>query len=78
MKQTLRAAFRHVTGNALFLTAYPTISTSDGQGYQKTVLRDCAKRLRYKKLAKRLEMDDELVRLCTTLVCGLYFLTFSH
>jgi hypothetical protein len=68
MKKTLRAAFRRVTGDTLFVSAYPTMNYSDGQGYQKSVLYDCAKNLRYKELAKRFKLDDELVRVCSSAV----------
>ena len=73
MKKTLRAAFRRVVGDVLFVSAYPTINTSEVQGYQRTVLKDCAKRLRYKDLAKRMDIDDELVRICASVVCELFF-----
>jgi len=73
LKQTLRAAFRRVTRDALFLSAYPAINTPDGQGYQKTVLRECAQRLRYYELTKRFVIDDALVKMCGSVVCSVYF-----
>lgn len=73
MKRTLRAAFRRVVGDAIFVSAYPTINTSEVQGYQRSILYDCAKRLNYKELAKRLKSDDELVRICASVVCEIFF-----
>jgi hypothetical protein len=78
MKQTLRAAFRHVTRDALFRTAYPSINTLDGQDYQKTVLCDCAKRLRFYELVKRFGIDDTLVKLCTSVVRTVHFLIWEE
>jgi hypothetical protein len=74
MKQTLHAAIRHVTRDALFHTAYPSINTLDGQGYQKTVLCDRARHLRFYELVKRFEIDDALVKLCTSIVRRVHFL----
>ena len=77
-KQTLRAAFWHVTCDALFHTAYPSINTLDGQDYQKTVLCDCAKLLRFYELVKWFGIDDTLVKLCTSVVRTVHFLIWEE
>ena len=74
MQQTLHAAFRHVTHDALFCTAYPSINTLDGQDYQKTVLCDCTKCLHFYELMKQFGIDDTLVKLCTSIVHRVHFL----
>ena len=72
LKKTLHAAFRRVVGDSIFVSAYPTINTSEVQGYQRSVLYDCAKCLHFKELAKRLKFDNELVRICASVVCKLF------
>lgn len=73
MKKTLRAAFRRVVGDAMFVSAYPAINPSEVQSYQRSVLYECAKRLHFKELAKRLKFDDELVRICASVVREPFF-----
>lgn len=68
LKKTLRAAIRWVTGDALFVTAYPAINTSENHDYHCQVLHKSAQRLGYSELSRRLRTDNHLVRVCIPVV----------
>lgn len=68
LKKTLRAAIRCVTGDALFITAYPAVNTLGNHDYHRKVLYKSAQHLGYTELSKRLRDDDSLVRACIPVV----------
>ncbi|KAF8812009.1 hypothetical protein BYT27DRAFT_7088331 [Phlegmacium glaucopus] len=62
MRRMIRAAFTLVTGNSLFNSAYPSAEKVEFETYHHDVFIKCAKRLKYFKIVKRIQHDDELVK----------------
>lgn len=72
--QTLiKAAIRHVTGDALFIDAYPPIASADQ--YYRRVLTDLATEMQYYPLRDRIGADNKLVEFISRLVCSFPLLT---
>lgn len=77
MQKTLSAAIRCVTGDAMFLDAYPAADTASFSRYHRSVLVECAEALGFSKLADRFQHDDELLKLAATVVLNFFQLLNS-
>lgn len=64
----IRASVVLVTGNSMFVSAYPPAEKLEFEAYHRDVFIKCAKNLRYFEIVKRIKNDDELVRLCARVV----------
>lgn len=64
----IQASVSLVTGNSLFDSAYPSAEKAEFETYHREVLIDCAKELKYFEIVKRIQKDDELVKLCARVV----------
>ena len=68
MRRMIRAAVSHVSGNSLFDSAYPAAEKVEFESFHRDIFIRCAKRLKYPAIVKRIECDDELVKLCARVV----------
>lgn len=68
MRRTIRASVNHVTGHFLFESAYPAANQAEFETFHRDVFVQCAKRLGYREINKRLKEDYELVKLCARVV----------
>ncbi|KAF8814198.1 hypothetical protein BYT27DRAFT_7266604 [Phlegmacium glaucopus] len=68
MRRIICAAFTLVTGNSLFNSAYPSAEKVEFETYHRDVFIKCAKCLKYFKIVKHLQCDDELVKLCACVI----------
>jgi hypothetical protein len=60
MRRMIRAAVSHVTNSILFNSAYPAV---EKETYHRDVFVKCAKQLNYSQIVKRIQSDEELVKL---------------
>lgn len=68
MGRMIRATVSHITNSVLFDSAYPSAEKVQFETYHKDALVECAKDLKYFKIVKRLQRDDELIKLCARVV----------
>jgi hypothetical protein len=68
MRRMIRAAVSHITNSFLFNSAYPSVEKEKFETYHRNVFVKCAKRLKYFEIVKRIQRDDELVKLCARVV----------
>jgi hypothetical protein len=68
MRRMIRAAVSHITNSILFDSAYPAAEKVEFEAYHRDAFLECAKHLKYFKIAKRIQRDDELVKLCARVV----------
>ena len=65
MRKMIQASVSLVTGNSLF---YSSAEKAEFETYHCEMLIDCAKELKYFEIVKRIQKDDELVKLCARVV----------
>ena len=63
MRRMIRAAVSHITNSILFDSAYPVAEKEEFEAYHRDAFVECAKHLKYFKIVKRIQRDDELVKL---------------
>ncbi|KIM35376.1 hypothetical protein M413DRAFT_14555 [Hebeloma cylindrosporum] len=68
MRKMIRAAVNHISGSILFDSAYPVAEKVQFETYHRDVFVKCAKRLKYYAIVKRIQRDDELVKLCARVI----------
>jgi hypothetical protein len=68
MRRMIRAAVNLVSGNSLFDSAYPAAEKVEFETFHRDVFIKCAKHLKYPAIVKRVQRDDELVKLCARVV----------
>jgi hypothetical protein len=68
MRRMIRATVSHVTNSILFDSAFPSAEKAEFEIYHRDALIRCAKHLKYSELVKRLQRDDDLVKLCARVV----------
>jgi hypothetical protein len=78
MRRMIRAAVTRVTGDCLFDSAYPVAAKVEFETFYRNIFISCAKHLKYSAIVKRLQRDDELVKLFTRVVSVDFLLSFFH
>lgn len=68
MRRVIRAAVSHVSGKIFFDSAYPAAEKLEFETFHREIFITCAKHLKYFKIVKRIQHDDELVKLCARVV----------
>jgi hypothetical protein len=61
MKQILKNAITHVTGTALFKTAFPPLDSEESREHYRGILIKCAKNIENEELLERFKQDDSIV-----------------
>lgn len=68
MKRMIRAAVSHITNSILFDSAYPVAEKVEFDTYHRDVFVKCAKQMKHFEIVKRMQRDDELVKLFARVV----------
>ena len=68
MRKTIRAAVNYITNSFLFDSAYPAAEKAEFEDYHRDVFVKCAKQVKLFEIVKRIQHDDELVKLIARVV----------
>ena len=68
MKRMIRAAVSQITNSILFDSAYPAAEKVEFETYHREAFVKCAKQLKLFAIVKRIQRDDELVKLLARVV----------
>ncbi|KAF9502070.1 hypothetical protein BDN71DRAFT_1500221 [Pleurotus eryngii] len=68
LRAVVKAAIKHVTGDIIFDSAYPSADLNNFNKYHRQVLIESARSLSYNHLAGRFKKDDELLKLIAGVV----------
>ncbi|KAF9489969.1 hypothetical protein BDN71DRAFT_1525446 [Pleurotus eryngii] len=68
LRAVVKAAIKHVTGDIIFDSAYPSADLNNFNKYHRQVLVESARSLSYNHLAGRFKKDDELLKLIAGVV----------
>ena len=74
MRRVIRAAVSYVSGEIVFDSAYPAAEKVEFETFHRDVFVKCSKRLKHFEIVKRIQRDDELVKLCTRVVSVILFI----
>ena len=61
MKQVLKSAITHVTGTALFKTAFPPLDSEESWEHYREILIKCVKNIENEQLLECFNHDDSIV-----------------
>ncbi|KAF8806346.1 hypothetical protein BYT27DRAFT_7103187, partial [Phlegmacium glaucopus] len=68
MRRVICAAVSYVSGDIVFDSAYPAAEKVEFETFHREVFIKCSKRLKYFEIVKRIQRDDELVKLCARVI----------
>ena len=68
MRRTIHAVVSHITDSILSNSAYPVAEKEKFEAYHQDEFVKCTKHLKYFKIVKCIQCDDELVKLGTCVV----------